>query len=328
MGSHASKKQMKGLTAAVENIGHPAPPRPTDRPKKAEEKDGLHLWLYRALAVSDKKSDRARAVRRGFPIMAYVGPNGGGKSACMVYDTIPSLLKGRTVLSTVRLIDPRTGRPFPNYVKFESWDQLLDLRDADVLMDEMVGIAGSRESQKLDMRVQNILVQLRRRNIVLRWSAPNWARADKIVREVTQAVTECRGYFPSRVTKLDGEGEAQLWKPKRLFNFRTYDTIDFEEWTSSKRDSIQAMVAEYFYGPGSEVFSTYDTLDAVTMVAGITPEGLCDICMKVARKEYCKGHTDAERELHVHDHRDVFAEFEDERRRADSAAELLADTVS
>ena len=50
---------------------------------------------------------RARDARRGLPIHAYVGPNGGGKSLAMVNDTIPSLDAGRPVLSTVRLIDWR-----------------------------------------------------------------------------------------------------------------------------------------------------------------------------------------------------------------------------
>ena len=52
-----------------------------------------------------------RAQRRGWPVSAYVGANGGGKTAAMVYDTLPSLEAGRPVLSTVRLLDyadPRT----------------------------------------------------------------------------------------------------------------------------------------------------------------------------------------------------------------------------
>jgi hypothetical protein len=210
----------------------------------------------------------------------------------MVATTIPSLLRGRQVLSTVALLDPATGLPHENYVPFVDWDQLLEARDCDILMDEMVGIAGARESQRLDVRVQNILVQLRRRNIVLRWSAPNWARADKIVREVTQSVTECRGFYGDRsVLRLDGQADAvQLWAPKRLFSWKTYDTIDFEEWSAGKREKLDPMVTEWFYGPGSDVFRSYNTLDAVSMVSGITDDGTCNICEKRKRAEYCKGH--------------------------------------
>lgn len=261
-----------------------------------------------AIYTSPAKSERATIARRMFPIMAYVGPNGGGKSAAMVKDTLPSLAAGRTVLSTVRLIDARTGLPHSSYVPFTDWDQLLEAHDCDILMDEMVGIAGARESQKLDVRVQNILVQLRRRNVVLRWSAPNWLRADKIVREVTQAVTECRGYYADRSQQLR-EGELQLWSPKRLFAFRTYDTVDFEEWTSGRREKVPAQVVEWFKGPGSAVFKSYDTLDAVERVQGADEGGVCTTCGGAApKRRACICERDSAgrhvpQQLHVdHDH--------------------------
>lgn len=249
------------------------------------------LSMVKSFYISDAKSSEARRARRSWPIHAYVGPNGGGKSAAMVNDTLPTLDAGRTVLSTVRLLDPSTGEDHSSYVRFEHWDQLLDARDCDVLMDEMVGVASSREAQKLDHRVQNILVQLRRRNVVLRWSAPNWARADKIVREVTQAVTECRGSYAAPMLRRDGQSDAvQLWAPKRVFTWRTYDTMEFEEWTAGKREKAETLAVERFYGPGSVVFDSYDTLDAVSMVAGITPEGRCDICNGRVTIPTCKGH--------------------------------------
>lgn len=273
-------------TAAERNTALPTSKETDDRP-------GFRLRAARYFNVSDKRSARAIAVRRSSPIHAYVGPNGGGKSACMVRDTLPSLKAGRRVVSTVTLIDPRTGHSWPNYERFTDWDQLLEARDCDVLMDEMVGIASSRESMRLDQRVQNVLVQLRRRNVVLRWSAPNWARADKIVREVTQAVTECRGSYPDRRLVRAGEQDAvQLWAPKRLFVFRTYDTTDFEEWSAGKREKADPITREWVYGPGSEMFAAYNTLDAVSMVSGITPEGRCDVCGGKKTVPTCKGHAD------------------------------------
>lgn len=296
------------IASALERIATPASAeRFTDRTGKKEMSSlGPQLWLAKTFLVSDGKSSAARRARRSFPIHAYVGPNGGGKSACMVNDTIPSLEAGRTVLSTVRLINPATGEDYDSYVKFEDWDQLLELRHADVLMDEMVGIANSRGAMGLDQRVQNVLVQLRRRDIALRWSAPNWARADKIIREVTQAVTECRGYYPDRrLVRADSESGVQLWAPKRLFDWKTYDTLDFEEWTAGKRDKLQSTVRERYFGPGSTVFQSYDTLDDVAMVAGITELGLCNICNKKLRVENCKGHTDAEKAQHGHRFEDL-----------------------
>lgn len=272
-----TRKETRRLAQAVEALSQPPRSRDTSRPVK-QSRLPLMYRLRTALYTSDEKSAAATARRRSFPIMAYVGPNGGGKSAAMVKDSLPSLAAGRRVLSTVRLLDPLTGEPHEHYEAFTDWDQLLDARDCDVLMDEMVGIAGARESQRLDVRVQNILVQLRRRNVVLRWSAPAWLRADKIVREVTQAVTECRGYYADKQLAAQGNQAVQLWAPKRLFAFRTYDTLDFEEWTAGRRDRTPAGITEWFKGPGSLVFKSYDTLDAVERVQGADEGGRCTGC--------------------------------------------------
>lgn len=294
-----AKKETRRLAVAVEALSSNPVARDTARPTK-QPRLPFGYRLRTALYCSDDKSKRATAARRSFPIMAYVGPNGGGKSLAMVKDTYPSLEAGRRVLSTVRLLDHTTGKPHENYVPFTDWDQLLEWRDGDVLMDEMVGIAGARESAKLDVRVQNILVQLRRRNVVLRWSAPNWLRADKIVREVTQAVTECRGYYADRRAVVAQDNAVQLWAPKRLFAFRTYDTLDFEEWTSGRRDKMPPGVSEWFKGAGSWVFEAYDTLDAVERVQGGDEGGRCTTCGGASpRPRPCSCERDS-RGRHVH----------------------------
>jgi hypothetical protein len=210
----------------------------------------------------------------------------------MVHDILPSLDAGRTVLSTVRLLDG-AGNPHPGYIPFTDFGQLLDAEHCDVLMDEIVGIANSRDGAKLPSPVQNLLVQLRRRDITLSWSAPNWARADKIIREVTQAVTECRGFYPGRAVGADTASGVRLWAPKRVFKFQTFDTAEFEEWTSGKRDKMRPLAAQWFKGPDSRAFASYDTLDSVSMVSG-GADDTCPYCDKKKRVEYCKGHTAAE----------------------------------
>jgi len=286
-------KSTARIADATERLGS-GPGRNTAHIPAKEIAKGTEKYPLRAKVIlwiggSKSNSMLSTNIRRSFPIMGYVGPNGGGKSAAMVNDTLPSLDRGRTVLSTVKLLDWRTGLPHPAYVPFTDFDQLLTLEHADVLMDEVVGIANSRSAASLSVVVQNLLVQLRRRDIVLRWTAPNWSRADKIIREVTQAVTECRGMFPGR-PQVDESGQMRLWAPKRVFNFRTYDTVDFEEWTSGKKDSAKAVAVQWLKGPGSRMFAGYDTLDSVNMVAHAAEDGMCSVCGKQMRKEYCKGH--------------------------------------
>lgn len=300
-----ARKDTKRIAAALESIADGPAARSTDRDTK--DKVPFLCWLRVKIFVSDKRSTLATAGRRAKPIQAYVGPNGGGKSLAMVEDTLPTLhgvrwvcdepehehtkagvTQGwRTVLSTVTILDADTGLPHPLYRAFVDFDQLLAAEHCDVLMDEVVGIASSRESASMDGRVQNVLVQLRRRDVVVRWTAPNWARADKIIREVTQAVTECRGYYSAPVKVQDGDVVGSLWAPRRLFHFRTFDTVDFEDWSAGKRDKLQPLVKEWFYGVGSRAFASYNTMGAVSRVAHASASGLCETCGGTIRRKAC-----------------------------------------
>lgn len=219
------------------------------------------------------KRDRAagRAARRIPAICAYVGANGSGKSLAMVHDTLPSLDAGRLVYSTVRLIDPATGLDHPAYRQLNDWSQILDLEHADLLFDEVVGIAGSREAQGLPVQVQNLLVQLRRRDLVMRWTAPNWARADKIIREVTQSVTLCSGTMRQR-------SNDERWAPKRLFRFQTFDTVDFDEWSLDKSKKLRTSGSAFMWGPGSRAFASYDSLGQVQRIGEVLDSGRCAHC--------------------------------------------------
>ncbi len=216
--------------------------------------------------------------RRSTGIHGYVGLNGAGKSAAMVRDTIPSLRKGRRVLSTVPILDPSTGEPHPLYIPFTEWPQLIEARGVDVLMDEMTGIAGARQAMSMPVEVQAILDKLRKSDLVVRWSAPDWSRADSIMRDNTQAVTYCDGYLSKRTDRRSSDGEARLWPPKRLFRLRTYDPREASDFTPSGLRRMRALAVEWWWGPGSMVFDTYDTSAPVNRVGMILDSGRCVHC--------------------------------------------------
>jgi len=234
-----------------------------------------------------------RSARRGWPIMAYVGANGGGKSAAAVWDTLPTLAAGRPVLSTVRLLDYDNPRDcegcdlpghaaghlqaHPGWVPFTEWTQLMEFTYGDVIMDEVTGVASSRESHSMPTMVANQLVQLRRRDVVLRWTAPSWARADKIIRECSQAVTYCRGRLPVKV-KTGADEDDRQWRARRLFIWKTYDASDFEDFTSGKREALASQTSDMFWGPNSPAFAAYDTYDAVMSIGTVTDSGRCADC--------------------------------------------------
>lgn len=262
---------------------------------------------------------KKRSRRLNWPIAGYVGPNGSGKTCMAVWDSLPALMEGRPVLSTVRLLDfanPRPcegfrtagafdafagdpddpgvwtfetvdcelcgtgrshGQAHPFWLPFREWRDLMFAGKCDALMDEVTGVASSRESQSLPAPVANALVQMRRRDIVIRWTAPAWARADKIIRECSQVVNNCTGYLPKEARS--GEGElVRRWRTRRLFRVTTYDATLFEDFTSGKREQLGPLLRDWHYGPWSPAFKAYDTLDAVLSIGTVTDAGRCYDC--------------------------------------------------
>lgn len=231
-------------------------------------------------------------MRRGYGIRGYVGPNGHGKSLAMVHDIMPSLASGRPVLSNVRLLDWENRRPcddpacdqedhdrhyaaHPLYVPLVDYGQLLEWRHGDVLLDEITGIASSREYHGLPVQVVNLLVQLRRRDVTLSWTAPSWARADKVLREVSQIVVECRGYFGE--VRQTEDGTAQ-WRDRRLFRWVTFDATSFDEWSSGKRDKSVKINGEWHRRKRHDSHLAYDTYDQVGALGWAMESGLCIAC--------------------------------------------------
>lgn len=243
-------------------------------------------------------NERVRAERRQWPIHGYVGPNGSGKSALMVWDTMPALTAGRPVLSTVRLLDyddPRlcddpgcahpeheTGQvehlaAHPLWMPFTEWTQLLEAEHCDVLMDEVTGVASSRESHSMPAPVANALVQMRRKDVIVRWSAPAWGRSDVIIRECSQAVTYCTGHMPKKVHSEPGEPE-RLWRQRRMTRARTYDATLFDDFTSGKREDLKPLAQQLLWLPKIGVFDAYDTYDSVLTIGTVSEGGTCYRC--------------------------------------------------
>lgn len=224
-------------------------------------------------AAPPRWKSKGSRTRRGFTIHAYVGANGHGKSLAMMHDTKLSMDRGRPILSTVRVLDPSTGDTYRNYIQLRTWSQLLDFRGGDVLFDEVLGIAAAESGKQLPKQVQLLLNQLRRRDILLRWTAPSWSRANIVLREVTQAVTVCRGYMPVYDNRGD---DSRLWGMNRLFRWTTYDAFDFTAWTDGTEGKLKGKANAWVWRPGSFAESAYDTFDSVDNVD--SGEGYCFRC--------------------------------------------------
>lgn len=235
---------------------------------------------------------RAVRIRRSQAIHAFCGPNGSGKTLLAVQACLPSLEAGRPVLSTCRLLDYENPRPcedvacdcdksdpgrhrqvHPLYIPWTRWPQLLEVERCDVLADEITGVASSRSSGSLPAVIANALVQLRKRDVVFRWTSPAWARADLILRECTQAVTICRGFLP-----VDAEDAGRLWRPRRLVRASTYDASVLDSFTEGTRSRLKAMCGSWTWVPSAVERNAYDTLESVLNIGSVSHSGRCENC--------------------------------------------------
>jgi len=123
--------------------------------------------------------------------------------------------------------------------------------------------------------VANALVQLRRRDVVLRWTAPSWSRADLIIRECSQAATLCSGFLPKAVDDAAGD---RAWRHRRLFRWLTYDATLLDDLTAGKRDSLAPWSRDLHWGPGSPAFDAFDTFDSVSTIGHVSDAGRCMTC--------------------------------------------------
>jgi hypothetical protein len=264
--------------------------------------------------------------RRSMPIHGYVGPNGAGKSLLAAQDTLPTLrgvqwacdnpdhlhtIEGithgtRRVLSTMPFITP-SGAPHPLYVPLTDYSQIISAEHVDLILDEVGGAVASTTGADIPMGVKASLQELRRREVVARWTAPSWGRASKVLREVSQGVTLTMGFLPvphkdgvpfdgpHETEKMSVDGETleydrceidgphehpsgRLWGARRLMFARTFDATIFEEWTTEKRQKIKPEVRSLFWRPGSAAERSYDTHGYVEKLGQVTDSGTCDHC--------------------------------------------------
>lgn len=263
------------------------------------------MKFYDLLAPS-KQAVNGRNRRRAFPIHMYVGRNGAGKSAALVYDTLPDLEAGTPVLSTVRLLDYRNPRvcddenckdamhgrqdhlaAHPSWVPFTDWPQLLDWHHGPVLMDEITGVADSNEGAAMPSVVANKLAQLRRDDCTVRITGLNFIRANKRIREAVNAVTRCESFFP--VTAYAADGSARMWKQRQLAKWRTYDaqSLPVDDHTDAAYEKADHIITSRLWLPTSDAVRAYDTMAPVLMVGTVTDSGRCAHCAGTRRTPEC-----------------------------------------
>ena len=230
-----------------------------------------------------------------------MGANGSGKTLTAVWDLLPTLSAGQRVLSTCRLADWENPRPcddptcewpghpdhlaaHPGWVPFTDWRQFLTFHDGAVLLDEVGGVASSRETSSLPFQVAAELQKLRKRNVTLSTTSPAWARADKIIRETAQIVVRCKGFFP---TTVPGRDVDSVWKRNRLVTARVYDANDMQEDTEHQRESKHVGLLDWYVVSRNPAIVAYDTYDPVVALGWANESGMCMTCGGRRRAPSC-----------------------------------------
>lgn len=229
-----------------------------------------------------------------FAIRAFVGPNGGGKTLAAVEQVVmPSWAKGRPVVSNLKLDPAAVGYAPELYVPLTSWRQIVDLRGCALVLDEISSVLPSRQAMSVPPQLVRVLNQLRKIDVApVAWTAPNWARADVLLREVTQAVTVCRGFLPDRYSRTPDrayrfprtgpKGERlhaeDGWGPNRMFRWLTYDAVEFDEFTYALVADVKPMSVRWYWRAAHHAHRAYDTRENVDLLDHLDDIGVCVGC--------------------------------------------------
>lgn len=210
-----------------------------------------------------KRRRPARDIAAGVPICGFTGINGAGKTTLAVESAISDMASGREVYSTVPIVS-LWGSSQP----IVSLRQLLELRDVTVLLDDVAVIFSSRSTQSLPPDVVAFLQTMRHKGITLRWTAPEWMRADNLVRGVTQALVN----VTPQLLKANADGSP--WRSPRVIQAGLLDT------TTGKVDETPTRVLRRrFYVPSRmQAWGSYDTHAATPLLGMHLQGGRCVDC--------------------------------------------------
>jgi hypothetical protein len=135
--------------------------------------------------------------------------------------------------------------------------------------------------------------------VIVLWTAPNWARADVLLREVTQEVTVCRGFLPSR-WETDAEGYVRdergrkvrrksRWPANRLFRWVSYDAQEYDDYQDRRIVQIKARDQRWYWrGRRKREPWTYATMQPVGLLDHLDDVGICVRCSGTRRRHQCR----------------------------------------
>ena len=155
-----------------------------------------------------------------------------------------------------------------------------------LLLDEITSVLPARDAVNVPPELQRMLNQFRKPDVWVGWSAPAWARADLMLREVTMDVVESRPVLEWLTSKTV---KGQSWKQHRCFRWTVYDAFEYEE-ADAGRVSWNAVGSKrsFLLSPRRRklIQSVYNTLEGVELLDHIQ----CGVCGGRIPRKVCRGH--------------------------------------
>ena len=260
----------------------------------AEHKHHRPFLLHaRDCLVCDLGTYLPNAVRSVDDLANLAGPAGPREVVCPVGVTllIENATGVRKVYSTVPLTVSK-GVPHPLYVPLTDYRQLLSIEHADVLFDEVAGIADASASSSMPVQVVNWQHKLRKADIRQRVTTPAYGRCALPIRQVAQVVVEMRSFWPARTKGL-------LWRPRQIVLATAYDAWGFADFMASdgQRDKLKPMARALLWVPTCRAIDSYNSWGQVLSLGHVTEGGMCISCGGGRSRPKCgcdQDHGDAE----------------------------------
>lgn len=182
----------------------------------------------------------------------YVGMFGACKTISMVRRAYEICLTHRnvTVLTNVTLHNfPKDTK----IIKLVNSEQIRELPDKSlVIIDEIGSVFNSRDfaaqKRSVPKPVYQFLLQCRHRRVMLLGTVQRWNLLDKQLRDITDTVTVCRGFFKHPLT--------------RLVTLRQYHADEYDRAVSNPLLPLKSLKQEA-YVQTDKLRACYDTLEMV-----------------------------------------------------------------
>lgn len=209
------------------------------------------------------------------PITAYLGVNGSGKSLSAIAFALRDFeRKGRPLLTNM------VGLSVPHH----HIDEVADLPDLmrsiasthisektgrplgmNIVLDEAGAMFSSRDAGPQKKAFEKTVQQLRKYRARLLWTAPTFARADKILREVTFTAVLCTPLWKKTVAD-------DPWPSTRLILQKAFDVSRLDTSSTSMNKNAKAQGFGFVRtGRWQDAFDSFATADG-SMRSGVSTE--------------------------------------------------------